>query len=269
MPQILLLIFLSAALISGVIYYFQNRPYKRGGHFNAAHTPHRTVNRDLGDWGEYLTYRTLSELPGDKKFLFNCYVPKGNGTFTEVDLIMLHTSGIYVFESKNYSGWIFGSEPERQWTQSFRSGRNVRFYNPLMQNANHVKHLRRFLPGLVPETFYSVVVFGDRCELRKITQTSSRHLLVKRDRLLQAIEPYLQWQLLYPASVEALYQHLLPQTQLTEAQKQAHIRRVSDIAEHRVCPYCGSAMVVRTARKTGQQFYGCSKYPACSYTAND
>ena len=36
-----------------------------------------------------------------------------------------------------------------------------------------------------------------------------------------------------------------------------------------VCPTCGSAMILRTAKKgsnVGNQFYGCSKYPACKGT---
>jgi len=272
MPQLLLLFLLiifPAALIFGVVYLWQNRTYKRSEYFNTTRTPHRTVHKDLGLWGEYLTHLRLSALPGNKKFLFNCYVPKENGTFTEIDLMMLHTSGIYVFESKNYSGWIFGNETARQWTQSFRSGRKVRFFNPLIQNANHIKYLQRFLQGLAQETFQSVIVFSERCELQKITLTSTQHLVIKRNQLPHAIVPYLQRQVFSPDDIETLYQYLLPQTQLTELQKQAHIQRVSDIAEHRVCPYCGSALVVRTARKTGNQFWGCSKYPACKYTASD
>lgn len=32
------------------------------------------------------------------------------------------------------------------------------------------------------------------------------------------------------------------------------------------CPKCGSKLVLRTNRKTGHQFYGCSRYPACRGT---
>ena len=271
MPQSLLLLLLTVlptALVCGTIYLFQKRAYERTEYFIATRTPYRAVRKDVGLWGEYLTYRKLSKLPGGRKFIFNCYAPKENGTFTEVDLIMLHTSGVYVFESKNYGGWIFGKETDRQWTQSFRSGRRERFFNPLMQNNSHIKQLQRFLPGLAREAFQSVIVFSERCELRKVTLTSDQHLVVKRDRLPRAIAPYLLRQLLSPADIDVIYQQLFPQTQLTEQQKQAHVQRVADIAENRICPYCGSALVVRTAQNTGNQFLGCSKYPACKYTAN-
>lgn len=32
------------------------------------------------------------------------------------------------------------------------------------------------------------------------------------------------------------------------------------------CPRCGSAMVGRTNRDTGEQFYGCTRFPACRGT---
>ena len=50
----------------------------------------------------FYTYRCLRQLPGYKRFLFNCYLPKQDGEKTEIDVIFLHESGIYVFESKNY-----------------------------------------------------------------------------------------------------------------------------------------------------------------------
>ena len=271
MPQLLILLcilILSAAIICGAVFLYKKRAYDQSEYATATRKPFRAVRRNKGLWGEYLTYRKLARLPGQKKVLFNCYVPKEGGAFTEIDLIMLHTSGVYVFESKNYGGWIFGNEADRQWTQSFRSGRKERFFNPLMQNSSHIKQLHRFLPGLARENFQSVIVFSERCELRKVTLTSEQHLVVKRDRLPRALAPYLRRQLLPPADIDAIYQRLFPQTQLTEQQKQTHVRRVADIAENRICPYCGSALVVRTARNTGNQFLGCSKYPACKYTAN-
>ena len=63
--------------------------------------------QDIRLIGEYFTYQCIAPLNGYKKFIFNCYLPKADGETTEVDVILLHESGIYVFESKNYSGWIF------------------------------------------------------------------------------------------------------------------------------------------------------------------
>ena len=34
------------------------------------------------------------------------------------------------------------------------------------------------------------------------------------------------------------------------------------------CPKCGKMLVIRTNRKDGSKFYGCSSYPKCTYTRN-
>lgn len=34
------------------------------------------------------------------------------------------------------------------------------------------------------------------------------------------------------------------------------------------CPQCGGSMKLRTNRTTGNQFYGCCRYPECTGTRN-
>ena len=98
---------------------------------------------ELGNYGEYLTYKKLRKQEEQgARFLFNCYLPAKKDETSEVDVIMIADSGIYVFESKNYSGWIFGSEQSKSWTQTLPNGkkaRKERFYKPIMQNKTHIK----------------------------------------------------------------------------------------------------------------------------------
>lgn len=101
-----------------LIYLILKHNYQKTEYYQATHFPYYKLFNDTGRLGEYYTFKYLSPLKGYKRFLFNCYVPKEAGTDTEIDVIMLHESGIYVFESKNYSGWIFGTENQKQWTQT-------------------------------------------------------------------------------------------------------------------------------------------------------
>ena len=100
------------------------------------------------------------------KFLFNVYIPKDNGETTEIDVLMISPKGIFVFESKNYSGWIFGSEQDEDWTQSLfcrgHEPQKEHFFNPVLQNKWHIKHLCELLK-IKQEHVYSVIVFSDRC----------------------------------------------------------------------------------------------------------
>lgn len=142
----------------------------------------------LGRRGEKHVARELNlvRLFGrDGKILRNVYVPKDNGEATEIGVLFIAVKGIYVLESKNYSGWIFGSECQRKWTVSFSSGMKERFHNPIKQNRTLCKWLRRYLGDDTP--LFSIVVFSERCELKKITVDSPDAKVVKRDRLYTAI----------------------------------------------------------------------------------
>ncbi len=96
-------------------------------------------------YGEYLSFNKLEKIKGDHRILTNVYLPKGNGETTEVDLIYIHETGIYVLESKNYSGWIFGDEKSKYWMQTLQNGHKEKFYNPIFQNNTHIKYLIKLL----------------------------------------------------------------------------------------------------------------------------
>lgn len=81
--------------------------------------------------------------------------PDGKGT-TQIDHAVVSPYGIFVIETKNYKGWIFGSEKQRQWTQQIYRAKH-RFQNPLHQNHLHVKALIKFLD--LPETSFRPLVF--------------------------------------------------------------------------------------------------------------
>ena len=94
----------------------------------------------IGKRGESLTARELKlvDLLGRKgKILRNIYIPKENGDTSEIDLLYITQKGIFVIESKNYSGWIFGDEKSTNWTASLPNGQKNRFYNPILQNKTH------------------------------------------------------------------------------------------------------------------------------------
>jgi restriction system protein len=89
--------------------------------------------------------------------LNNITVPIQEGT-TQIDHILVSTKGIFVIETKNYSGWIFGDETARQWTQVLYRVKG-RFQNPVRQNFLHVKAVEQLLDFLPREQIHSIVVF--------------------------------------------------------------------------------------------------------------
>ncbi len=283
-------IFLLVALLGITVYVVQKKQYEKTEYYQQTKNPYRSVRFDKGRLGEFYTYKYLKSLTGYKRYLFNLYIPKSNGETTELDVVLLHESGIYVFESKNYSGWIFGTESQQYWTQTLPIGRGRsqknQFYNPILQNKGHLKWLQIFLADQTLP-FYSYIVFSDRCTLKNITLTSGKHYVVNRYNLFSAVQQNIAKMgiQLSPDKIDELFKSLYPLTQIDEAEKMIHIRNIqqrtqdsfsqniSAVAatpnvEKTLCPRCGGRLVTRIASKgkrQGKRFLGCSNYPKCRY----
>lgn len=175
-------------------------------------------------------------MEGPRKFLFNLYLPKWNGGTTELDVVLLHESGIYVFESKSYGGWIFGSEKQKYWTQTLPAGRRRsqkhRFYNPILQNDGHLDVLFKFLRSTHlssgPPPYYSYIVFSNRCVLKDVPKKSGNHHILYLGELLFAVrENVVETGVhLTAAEIEILYEKLEPYSHVDETVKQAHIENI-------------------------------------------
>lgn len=113
-----------------------------------------------GRAGESVVNFFLGRLPKeDYTLIKDVTAPAGEGT-TQIDHVVVSKYGLFVIETKNYKGWIFGGERQAQWTQQIYKQRH-RFQNPLRQNYKHVKVLQEAL-GLSQDQIHSVVVFiGD------------------------------------------------------------------------------------------------------------
>lgn len=119
----LILLILIIVFITLVTYLLKKSQYEKTEYYAQTKNPFLKVMCDKGLLGELYTYKCLKPLKGHKRYLFNLYLPKENGETTELDVVLLHESGVYVFESKNYSGWIFGTETQQYWTQTLSNGK--------------------------------------------------------------------------------------------------------------------------------------------------
>ena len=199
-----------------------------------------------GRFGEGLAagqLKRLSRRLGEGKVLRNVYVPKEGGGTSEIDVLFITSRGVFVIESKNYSGWIFGREEDRYWTQCLQSGQKNRFYNPVLQNRGHLKWLRRTLGEDVP--LYSLVVFSERCELKKVTLTSEDVVVVKREDLGGAVRRI--WDAAEgagPVDVGEVFRRLEPLAHADEQTKADHVEEAqaaAQRAQHRVVSEKGAA----------------------------
>jgi restriction system protein len=195
-------------------------------------------------------YRSLHDLT----------LPTLDGT-TQIDHVIVSQFGVFVNETKNLTGWIFGDERARRWTQViFR--RRYRFQNPLHQNYQHLKAVQTLL-DLEPRCLHSVVVFAGNGKFKTIMPPN----VLERRRLIHYIKSKTGI-LLSDAQVEDSIR-TLEEHGMKPAARRTHVRNLRNNQRNPTCPRCGSAMLLRTGRSgpnPGGQFWGCAGYPRCRAT---
>lgn len=191
----------------------------------------------------------------------NLIIPAENGKSSQLDHVLLSNYGIFVIETKNYSGRIYGGVDQLEWTQVLKYGKvKNKLYNPIKQNKTHIYNLSKFInESNIP--YYSLVVFTNKAELEfRIDEVCQIYNVESRINRL-CTESVISNEML-----DDIYNKLLIQKegQITTREHVKNIKETQKDIKHNVCPRCGSQLVLRHS-KNGD-FYGCSNYPKCSFT---
>lgn len=120
-----------------------------------------------GKVGEFMVSEHVANyLSAEYILLNNCTLPDQKDGTTQIDHILISPYGIFIVETKNYTGWIFGNARQKQWTQKIYK-KSYKFQNPLHQNYKHIKVLEMVLSDVVdPQYLHSIVVFTARSEFK-------------------------------------------------------------------------------------------------------
>ncbi|HFQ4956146.1 TPA: NERD domain-containing protein [Vibrio vulnificus] len=217
-----------------------------------------------GVFGEFLVNRLLSKLPeSDYTLIKDVTLPTSDGT-AQVDHIVVSKYGIFVVETKNMKGWIFGSARQKQWTQKIYR-HSSKFQNPLHQNYKHIKALETLL-GCSEEHLHSVIVFiGDSTFKTEMppnvtyARGSIQYIQQSNDVVFSDND--------YARLTESINRLKLKRGVITDLKHRKHVKEVvaSKVSSNE-CPCCGSEMVLRETKRgenIGKQFWGCSTFPKC------
>ncbi len=137
-----------------------------------------------GAIGESSIARILKGLHGKEFRVFNDVILSTRYGSTQIDHIVISIYGIFVIETKNYSGWIHGNEKSEYWTQSFYR-KKTKFRNPVKQNWAHVIALKEVLSDSIPVTYHPIVVFSGNAELKNVYSDVP---VIYRQELIKTIE---------------------------------------------------------------------------------
>ena len=191
----------------------------------------------------------------------NLYLHDSKGS-TQVDHVILSKFGIFVVETKERTGLIYGSERGRIWTQVINR-QKFKFQNPIHQNYRHIKVLAKYL-NLDEKKFLPVIKFWGDCRIET-----------------EVPEYVLEWD--YTKYIKSKSEVILSQHEIYQAERK--LRAAKDDAtllsgfmhvhelkkkytSTEVCPKCGGQLVERVAKQgknAGNKFLGCSNFPKCRY----
>lgn len=195
-----------------------------------------------------------SNNPG-KRYVINDLTLANNGKTAQIDHVVINSNGVFIIETKNYSGTIYGSENQLEWTQVLAYGKvKNKFYNPLKQNATHVYCVSQIIGNL---PIHSFVVFTKN-NVQNIDSSDVIPLSRLRQRLKQGCQQ------LTLEQMEKAYDELI--SSKIEVSRKEHINNIKEQQlnlERGICPRCGAKLVLRDG-KYGS-FWGCSNYPKCRF----
>lgn len=184
---------------------------------------------EIGQQGERISNYSALPIRAYGKQLRNLYIPMLSGERTEIDTLIISVSGIYVLETKNFHGWIYGNEDWKYWTVSYPNKRKYTFYNPVRQNATHIRALQSLVPEIPAENYFSLIVFSDSSEFKRLEVHSPRTYVLNHGELNSFYNALVQehkW-LLAREEVNQIFCMLKRFSNVSEEVKQRHIEDVN------------------------------------------
>ena len=193
--------------------------------------------------------------------LHDVIIPSNNGT-AQIDHILVSPFGIFVIETKNYKGWIYGSESQSNWTQVIYKSKH-HFQNPLRQTHRHKKVLSKYL-SISETNIQTVISFVGDVQFKTELPSNVLHSGVS-----SYIEQFDE-RVFSEEEVERIMALLTNVKSEINISKEEHIQSLYNrYASKTICPKCGSELVMREVKqgaRKGSQFLGCSSFPRCRYT---
>lgn len=209
---------------------------------------------NLWFWLDQSVYRKFSDL----------ILPSKNGT-TQIDHILVSPYGVFIIETKNRKGWVFGSEHQSKWTHVFFKEKHT-FQNPLKQTFRQKKVLSEFLK-LDESLIHTIVFFNGGTKFK--TPLPSNVLSSGLSSYIKEFEK----EIISDSEIRVICNSLIENQFNNPISKKEHLQSVNKrYSSNNICPKCGSKLVIRRIKRgprTGTEFLGCEGYPNCKFTKNN
>ena len=238
------------------------------------------IYRTPGEKGEYKVAGQLSVLDPQRYFIINDLVfRKSNGLTSQIDHVVVSPYGVFVIETKNISGYVYGSETANQWLRRWkgysRRGHykqdELSFDNPILQNEAHIDALSERIGRGMQIPYYSIIAFSPVATLKV---RADKHHVIYWNEIRSCIYGY-DKPIMDIEEAKNLYENIValnirdPEVRNQHAEsayerKRNFEEKANTAVSKGICPRCGGNLVLREGMYG--RFYGCSNYPNCKYT---
>ena len=220
-----------------------------------------------GSIGEAKVNTRLNFLGKEYIVLKDILIKTSDGYTSQIDELVLSEYGLFVIETKNYKGWIFGNEKAENWTQVIYKDKHT-FRNPIKQNWSHIYALKSVLSDYPNIRYHPIVVFSGNATLKSIESSVP---VIYSNRLNSTIRRLSFEKCLSIDEVNKI-QTILESSELKERNaRKEHIKNIKQNVREKkikmanlICPRCNGELKLRNGRNG--KFYGCSNYPRCKFT---
>lgn len=221
-----------------------------------------------GWYGEKNVSNKLSYLDPQKYVTLNDILIKNDkGSSSQIDHLVISIYGIFVIETKNYKGWIFGNEKSEKWLQVIYKEKNF-FRNPIKQNWSHIYALKYILKNYNNLSYVPIVVFTGNAVLKRIKSTFP---VIYDYDVLNFVKKYSSVECCSFADVQEIVSIIQNENMSDKEARKNHVKKIYRMTIEKqskidklICPNCNGKLILRTG-KNGK-FYGCSNYPKCRFT---
>ncbi len=220
-----------------------------------------------GTFGEAKVNIQVSFLGSEYISIHDLMLKNSKGNTSQIDHLVLSEYGIFVIETKNYKGWIFGNEKSENWTQVIYKEKR-QFRNPIKQNWSHIFFLKEILTEFPEIKYFPIVVFAGSATLKNIETTQP---VIYENQLNKTIRNLSKEKCFTVEQVGKIQKKLIDSEVTEKGRRRNHINNIKHYVKEKenkinnmICPRCNGELRLRDG-KNGK-FYGCSNYPRCKFT---
>ncbi|MFG6116029.1 restriction endonuclease [Halobacillus sp. MO56] len=201
----------------------------------------------IGELGEYKINIQLDQFPTNYKHLHDVMLEntKSRSGYSQIDHLLLTPYAIFVIETKNYAGKVYGRKDDKQWSVN----KKFKMMNPFHQNYGHIKAIQSVLKVGESSPFISMISFTRRAVFHispELRQIQSRTLCVYDTELTEFIDRKIQVIKLKNPKAVYTYEEInsmydtLVKANITETSKRDHHKQAlkASVTKEAKCVVC-------------------------------